>query len=169
MADISIKDKIINEAKRIEENCAHSSKRHFNASDRWGNYSLWLGLSIAVITAITGITAFNKYSISATILSILATILISISTFLKPSERVMSHLALGNKYLALRNNIRLFRELELNDIDEAKDKIKVYSSKRDELNDTPIKTIRKDYELAKKDVDEGRNIYKVDKKENRDA
>ncbi|MFT4693984.1 MAG: hypothetical protein ACI8TE_000883 [Francisella sp.] len=158
MADEKINDKIISEAKRIEEDCDHSSKRHFNASDRWGKYSLWIGLLIAVITAITGVTAFNEYSIPATILSILATVLISASTFLKPSERVMSHLMLGNKYLTLRNNIRLFRELEINDIDEAIDKIKVYSSKRDELNDTPIKTIRRDYELAKDDIDEGRNV-----------
>jgi len=148
---------------RIEEDCEHSAKRHFNASNRWENYHLLLGIPSAVIAAIAGASAFNNYPILAGVLAITSTALTTVLTFLKPSERSEKHQAIGNQYLSLRNKTRLFRELDLKNEEESKNMILELSATRDDLNSSALNTTRKDYELAKQDIDEGRAKYKVDK------
>jgi len=38
-----VKEAIIKEAKRIEENCLYTSKGHFAVAQFWSNFHLWLG------------------------------------------------------------------------------------------------------------------------------
>lgn len=157
---------VIDEALRIEEDCEHSAKRHFNASGRWETYNLWLGIPTAILTAIASVSAFNEYPNFAGYLALIASALTAVLTFLKPSERSQKHQTVGNQYLALRNKTRLFRTLSADNSEKAVSTLKEFSELRDELNQTPLKTIREDYEVAKKDIDEGRAKYQVDGEKN---
>ena len=161
-----LKNKLIAEARRIEEDADHSSKGHFNAAARWAGYHLYLGLPSAVIAAIASGSAFNDMPNLAGSLAIISTALMTTLTFLKPSERAENHKAVAGSYLALRNRARIFREIELEDglsQDDAKQRLMELSKNRDELNQSSPGIPRRDYELAKKDIDEGRSQHKVDK------
>jgi len=164
MTDLLVK--VIAEAHRIEEDTEHSAKGHFNAADRWGRYHLAIGLPSAVLAAIAGGTAFSDLTEVAGALAILSTALTTVLTFLKPSEHAENHKAVAGQYLALRNQTRLFRELDLDettDMDSAKERLVELARSRDDLNQASPGIARKDYEKAKKDIDKGRSQYRVDK------
>ncbi|MDK2848846.1 MAG: hypothetical protein PWP34_2199 [Desulfuromonadales bacterium] len=164
MSDLT--EKLISEAKRIEEDSEHSAKGHFNAADRWGKYHLLIGLPSAILAAVAGAAAFKNSAELAGALAILSTALTTILTFLKPSERSETHKSVAGQYLALRNTARIFREIELSDTaseNDSKKRLFAMAAQRDDLNQSSPSIARKDYELAKKDIDEGRSIYKADK------
>lgn len=158
--------KIEDEARRIEEDTGHSAKGHFNASDRWGRYHLLLGLSSAIVAAIAGGSAFNSLPELAGGAALLSTALTTVLTFLKPSERSELHKTAGDGYLSLKNRTRIFREIELSGLCEsssARDRFMALAKERDELNRSSPGIPRCDYEMAKKDIDEGRAQHEVDR------
>lgn len=158
--------KLATEAHRIEEDAEHSAKSHFNAAVRWGRYHLAIGLPAAVFAAVAGGAAFGDLPEVAGSLAILSTALTTVLTFLKPSEHAENHKAVAGQYLALRNQARMFRELELEEaanVDSAKARLIDLANTRDDLNQASPDISRKDYEKAKADIDEGRSQYRVDK------
>lgn len=157
---------LIAEARRIEEDSEHSAKGHFNAADRWGRYHLCIGLPAAILAAIAGATAFTTIPEVAGGLAILSTALTTVLTFLKPSEHAENHKSVAGQYLALRNSARIFRDIEMLDqepTEGAKKRLLALARQRDDLNQSSPAISRKDYELAKKDIDGGRSTYQVDK------
>src|SRR6185437_15107211 len=101
------------ELERIEEDCIHSGKAHFNAGDRWTGYHYCLGLPAVVLSAMAGTAFFKDYATAAGVMSVVVAILTALMTFLKPSERASAHKGCGDQYLALRNDARVFREIKL--------------------------------------------------------
>lgn len=157
--------KLIAEARRIEEDAEHSAKGHYNAGNRWGRYHLYIGLPAALISAIAGAAAFKNCPELAGGLALLVTALTTVLTFLKPSEHAEMHKAAAGQYHALRNQTRIFREIELADVlesDATKIRLLDLARTRDELNATSPAVPRCDYEKAKKDIDTGRSRYQVD-------
>ena len=165
--EAKLKEKISNECARIEEDSEHSFKGHYNAAEFWGHINLLLGLPAALLGAVAGGTSATDGSQAiVTGTAFLATALITCVTFLKPSEKSDSHKNAGNLYQSLRNQTRLFRELELVETlpdEEAKKRLVALASRRDELNASMPYIPRKAYEKAKQDIDDGRAEYKVDK------
>lgn len=160
-----LKSNLIAETFRIEEDAEHSAKGHYNAGNRWGRYHLYIGLPAALISAIAGAAAFKNYPELAGGLALLVTALTTVLTFLKPSEHAEMHKAAAGQYHALRNQARIFREIELADgvrSDAAKMRLLDLAKTRDELNATSPGVPRCDYEKAKKDIDAGRSRYQVD-------
>lgn len=158
--------KLSAEAHCIEEDTEHSAKGHYNAADRWGWYHLAIGLPAAVLAAIAGGSAFADLPEVAGSLAILSTAMTTVLTFLKPSEHAENHKAVAGQYLALRNQTRLFRELDLeatSDPDSVKKRLVELASTRDDLNQASPGISRKDYEKAKADIDQGYSQYRVDK------
>lgn len=157
--------KLAAEAQRIEEDTEHSFKGHYNAAARWARYHLWIGLPSALLAAISGAAAFKDQPELAGALALLSTALTTVLTFLKPSERAEMHKAVAGQYQALRNQARIFREIGLTDglsADQAKARLFELAKTRDELNQSSPGIARRDYELAKKDIDGGRARYRVD-------
>jgi len=157
--------KLAAEAQRIEEDTEHSFKGHYNAAARWARYHLWIGLPSALLAAIAGAAAFKDQPELAGALAFLSTALTTVLTFLKPSERAEMHKAVAGQYQALRNQARIFREIGLTDdlaADAAKARLFELAKTRDELNQSSPAIARRDYELAKKDIDGGRARYRVD-------
>lgn len=157
--------KLVAECRRIEEDAEHSSKGHYNAGDRWGRYHLFLGLPAAIVAAIAGAAAFKDCPELAGSLALVSTAMTTVLTFLKPSERAEMHKSVGSQYHALRNQTRIFREIELLDgldAESAKERLLELARIRDELNAASPGISRRDYEKATQDIDAGNSQYRVD-------
>ncbi len=165
--ETSIKEKIITETKRIEEDVIHSAKGHFNAAADLKRLHLWLGIPATIIASLSGASTladFSHHLIVTSILSLITAALAALITFMNPNERASAHLKGGNEYNALKNKLRIFREIEceVGEEEEIKNKLLILSDKRDQLNSelpqVPLKAFRK----ARKGIEEGEATYKVD-------
>lgn len=160
-------EKISIECERIEEDTEQSAKRHFNAADRWASYNNCLGVPSVIVAAIASAVSFGSLPALGGILAAATGALTAVLTFLKPSERSTAHTTSGNQYLRLRNETRIFREIELQqtvDESELTDKFKQLSQRRDDLNDGAPITSDGDYSKAKAGIEDGQTEYKAEKK-----
>jgi len=88
-------------------------------------------------------------------------------TFLKPNDRAAQHKNIGNQYLALRNDARMFSELYLlKSIDDNKktEKLERLAQRRNELNSSAPSTSRWAFEKTRKGIADGETTYKIDRK-----
>lgn len=159
--------KVTDECLRIEEDSEQSAKRHFNAASRWSSYNNWLGIPSITIAAIASAVSFASLPALGGFLAAVTGSLTAVLTFLKPSERSTAHTASGNQYLRLRNETRIFREIEMSQIQNEQDltdRLKTYTLRRDELNDGAPITNDDDYKKANQGIIDGQSEYKADKK-----
>lgn len=169
----NIKDNILREAKRIEEDSLYSAKAHFIVANFWTNIHLLIGVPTAILAAIAGVSALSQFdgsNIIAGILSIMVVASTGVATFLNPNEKANSHLNAGNSYNSLRNKARIFQEID--SYVEKPDKelimqLKELTIRRDEFNQIFPQIPRWSYNKAKKSIENGESVYKVDKKENK--
>lgn len=162
-----LKNQVVLECERIEEDSEQSAKRHFNAASRWSSYNGWLGIPSVVIAGIASAVSFAALPVLSGIFAATAAALTAVLTFLKPAERSASHNSYGNQYLRLRNETRLFREVELPTIkqaDELSERFKPFAERRDDLNDGAPMTTDQDYTKANQGILDGQTEYKADKK-----
>lgn len=163
------KNKIIEEAKRIEEDSLYSSKSHFEAAKFWNNISIASGVFIAIMSACAGSLAFAEFTYSniiSGILSMLVATLTGIVTFTKPNKKSSTHKEAGNSYGALKNNVRIFynNEIELISDEQSLEKLKMFSDLRNELNSSSEQVPTWSFKSARKGIEEGEAKYVVDKK-----
>lgn len=165
-----IKENLVKEARRIEEDSLYSAKGHFVAANFWTNFHLWIGVPTAILAALAGASAlsqFDNQNIIAGILAIIVTALTAVTTFLNPNEKVNSHRNAGNKYNSLRNKARIFCEIDSsgeNSDQELIRQLKELAKRRDELNQNSPQIPRWVYKKARKGIEEGEADYKVDEK-----
>lgn len=156
------------EAERLEEDATYSSKGHFNAEDTWVRRNYWLGVPATALGAIAGATLIKNQPELASAFMLLASLLTGLMTFLKPNERAAMHRAAAGQFLALRNDTRFFREVELLQVDrlgEMPEKLKVLSAVRNELNQKSPSIPRRAFVAARRGIEEGEATHKVDKEE----
>ncbi len=160
-----LKNSIIKEAFRIEEDTNHSARCHFNAAARWESVHYKIGLPSVIAVALSGGAFIGEQTAIGITLAAISTGLTTTLTFLKPSEKAETHSIAGNQYLSLRNQTRIFREVDLLksfDVDEATTQIKKLAIERDDLNQNSPSFSRKDYEKAKKSIEGGETTHGVD-------
>lgn len=162
------KVKILKEAKRIEEDSLYSSKGHLYAGHCWGTVHLVLGSSAAILSAIAGASALSQFSYHnyiAGVLSIIVAGLTAFITFTNSNTRAEKHLMEGNKYLALRNDVRIFYSLELKNktAPAALTELKVLSDRRDKLNLESSQIPKWAFDKAKAGIEDGEAKYEVDR------
>lgn len=160
------KSTIRDELERIEEDCIHSGKAQFNAGDRWSRYHLWLGVPAVILSALAGTAFFKDQADIAGVMSMAVALLAALSTFLKPSERASSHKNSGDQYLTLRNDARVLRMIKLDascDDASAIASLDEITKRRNELNQASTQASRRDFESARKGIDEGEAAHRVDK------
>ena len=161
-----LNDALAKEAKRVEEDSIHSAKGHFNAADSWRAGHYWIGVPATVLGAAAGAAAVKSFPEVAIFLSLIATILTGLLTFLKPADRASTHKTAGDQFLALRNDARFFREVELieqGDKQPASEKLKALCQRRNELNQGSPEIPRKAFERARQGISEGETEYAADK------
>jgi hypothetical protein len=163
-----LKENIIKEAKRIEEDCLYSGKGHFIAANFWNKFHLWIGIPTAALAAIASATAlsqFDNHNVISGILAILVAVLTAIATFLNPNGRANMHLSSGNKYLAVRNIARIFYEVDIHAAESDREltkNLKKMAKKRDELNQDSPQIPPWAYKKAKKGIERGEAEYKIE-------
>lgn len=165
-ASSQLTPKISAELLRMEEDCIHSAKAHFNASARWNTWNYAFGIPSVILSAIAGAAFFKDYSVIAGLMTSAVTVLTALMTFLKPSERSTGHKNAGDQYLSLRNDARLFREIELSQV--ADDAAAIagmsgFTTRRNELNQASPQFSKGDYKKAKAGIDAGEALHAVDK------
>ena len=162
------REEVIKEAKRIEEGLLYSSKGHFCASHFWGNFHLWIGVPMVLLSGIAGAAALSKFDpehLIAGLLSILVAALSGVATFVNPNERVSAHLNAGNSYDALLNKVRIFWAIDCwrDESDQVlTERLKHFSDQKDELNRKCPQIPNWAYRRGKKGIEAGEAAYKVD-------
>jgi hypothetical protein len=168
---VSEQDKIAalrREAERIEEDAMYSSKSHFNAEATWVNRHYWLGIPSTILAAVAGATLIRSQPELASGCALAASLLTGLMTFLKPNERAALHRAAAGQFLALRNDARLFREVELlqaERLNELPEHLKALSATRNELNQKSPSIPRSAFVAARKGIEEGEATHKIDKED----
>ena len=154
------------ECLRIEEDAEQSAKRHFNAATRWSHYNYWTGIPSVMVAAAGSAVSFASWPVVGGILAAITGALTAMLTFLKPSERATAHTTTGNQYLRLRNETRVFREIDLPQLtgEDLAEKFKPFTQRRDDLNDSSPMTEDGDYQKANQGILDGQTEYKADKK-----
>jgi hypothetical protein len=153
------------ECLRIEEDSTFSSKGHFESARFWGATNLILGTISAIVAAIAGLSAFNEHPVTAGFLAVFSATLTAILTYINPSKRSNSHLNAGNLYKGLQNDTRVFRKVEILEMDSQKDQVEVVkelSQRRNELNQNSPQVPRFAFLAARKGIESGEASYKTD-------
>jgi hypothetical protein len=158
-------DNIVTEAKRIEEDAEFSGKGHLNAARLWAKIHYTIGIPMTLSAALSGIQSINENPQWAAILALVAATLGGLQTFINPEQKTSSHKESGNKYLALRNNVRIFREIESAQLDLQKsiERIAAFNGERNALNQASLSIPRCAWWLAKKDIESGFSVYQADR------
>ncbi|MGB0722739.1 MAG: SLATT domain-containing protein [Gammaproteobacteria bacterium] len=156
------------EARRIEEDAEHSFKGHYNASRPWHWFHLGLGLAAGVASAVAGAGIFAEGDAITVIAAVASVVLIAALTSLNPSDHEQRHKAAGAAYQSLRNQARMFRQIDLigdSPGQELRQKLFALAKIRDQLNEGSPTIPRRAYERACKDINTGRATYSVDKED----
>lgn len=154
------------EAERLEEDAIYSCKGRFKAEYTCVRRNYWLGVPATVLGAVAGPTLIKSQPEWATAFALLASLLTGLMTFLKPNERAAMHRAVAGQFLALRNDARFFREIELlqsDRLEELPERLKTLSAMRNELNLKSPSIPRRAFVAARKGIEEGEATHKVDK------
>jgi len=165
-----LQEQLRKEALRLFEDTELSSKSHFVAAERWENTNLCLSIPSIILSVIAGSLALGKilpyFEIFAGLSGFGAAALISLLAFLKPNTKYETYMRFGNKYLALKGDIRRYVDIEL-DLDGADNQKKslldnLISSKKEIDSSAPLIS-NWAYKNAKKRIENGETKYKVDK------
>ncbi len=154
---------------RIEEDCIHTAKAHFNASQRWRRYNYFIGVPSVILSSIASIAFFGDYPAIGGAISCSVAILTALLTFLKPSERSISHEGAGNQYLSVRNDTRVFRTVKIDHIEDAETivaSLDEFSKRRNELNQVSPVNSKSDFIVARQGIEDGEATHQVDKDTN---
>jgi hypothetical protein len=107
--------------KEVEENEFYLltlAKAHRKTCNVWGGLHLYLGIPNTIFAALAGASALSSFSNSnlvAGVLSIIASILAALLTFLNPSDRAKSHLKASNDFERLYKRMKMLRISALGD------------------------------------------------------
>lgn len=156
---------IRSELSRIEEDCIHSGKAHFNAGERWTKYHYWLGIPSIILSTAAGAAFLKDLPEIAGAMSSGAALLTALMTFLKPSEKASSHKSSGDQYLTLRNDARVLRTIKLVsscDHGTAVSYLDEITKRRNELNQATQQVSRRDFEKARQGINAGEATHQVD-------
>ena len=160
---------IIEEAKRMEENCQYSAKGHFVAAQFWNNFSLWIGIPTVILAAVSGALAFASIIVFVGIISTVVVVLSSVATFLNPKERSNTHLLAGNNYDTLYTRARIFWTIDCR-LEQSEqiltNKLKDLIDQRDRLNRECPQIPIWAYKKGKRGIERGESQYRVDKAKN---
>lgn len=161
-------DALRDEAQRIEEDSIYSAKRHFNACEIWTLSHYVLGIPAALLAALVTTALIKNHNDLAQAFALASALLAALLTFLKPNDRASQHRAVGNQYLALRNDVRMFREIDLTEpIDDIKksERLRSMAQRRTDLNASAPTTGDWAFKKARRGIEEGQASYLADRKD----
>ncbi len=160
-----MKDQLIREARRLEEDSLYSSKGHWEAAAWWSRVHLGLGLLATVLAGTAGAAALGDYAQWAGGLALAGAAVTGIMTFLNPDQRAMLHQTAGNRFNSIKNRTRFFREIDIDLGRSEQELVEQLRQLRCEYErvrgDSPL-IPRWAYCLAKQGIARGEATYDVD-------
>jgi hypothetical protein len=158
---------ILREASRIDEDCEYSSKGHYYAAQRWAALHWWVGIPLAIASGLAGTSAlaeFDHHNVVAGVLALLVAVGTAVVTFMNPNQRAGLHRAAGDEYNALRNNVRIFSEIEAEAMpaNEALTRLHQLTDGRNGLNANSPQIPKWAFEKARQGIEGGESTYRAD-------
>ena len=135
-----MKQNILNEAKRIEQDSQSAATLHNVAANRYDRIHWYIGIPTMVLMIIAGSMALSPFENLHVIAGIIAIISAGFATamlFIHPNEQANIHRHVANRYRTLQNKARFFYEIEVENLEsdaELTSRISELSMMRDELN-----------------------------------
>jgi SMODS and SLOG-associating 2TM effector domain len=171
--DMTIEDvrqSIEDQLQRLEDDTDLTSASDFSMAQRWEATNTRLGLIIIIasgVVAAIGAAAsladlqqYQRYfTLSSTVLAAIATVIASVLTFLKPSERSGQYREFGNKQKALRNRIRIYRSVLMKQdpsVERLSEQLVAFGQEKDGLNSDNPPIPRSAFRAASRDMLEKR-------------
>lgn len=161
---------VIAEARRVEEDALYSAKGHFEAARRWELLNNWIGIPAAVlatcVATAAGIAGLKDQATLAGVLALSSAVLTAVIGFLRPAERSATHHGAGTAFNALKNDARIFYQIECG-LDPCPtnvvDRIKELNDRRTTLNAEAPPIPRFAFLKARAGIEGGDSAYAVDK------
>jgi hypothetical protein len=167
--DMTVEDlrqSIEDQLQKLEDDTDLTSASDFTMAQRWEATNIRLGLIIVVTSGVVaGIGAaaslsdlaqYQRYfTLSSTVLAAIATIIASVLTFLRPSERGSQYREFGKKQQALRNRIRVYRSVLMKQdpsVERIADQLVAFGQEKDGLNSDNPPIPRSAYRSASRDM-----------------
>lgn len=164
-----IRQSIDDQLKKLEDDTSLASASDFIMEQRWEARNTRLGLVIvftsaivAAIGASASVGEFQQYQdfqrfipLASTLLASIATVVGSILTFLKPSERGSRYREFGNKQKALRNRIRIYRTVLMSQdpsLERLSDQLVAFGQEKDAMNSDNPPVPRSAFRSATKEM-----------------
>jgi hypothetical protein len=159
------------EAKRLIIDCTYSGRGHQEAGATWATVNAWLGLPIVILSAalasgagLSAITGSDNHLTAA--LALVSAVLTATRAFFRPDELSEEHELKGTRYIGLRNDTRLFQQVEITSGADPADlalRLRDLRERYNALTETPPRRIpRWAYERAKKNIERGESSYEND-------
>lgn len=159
----SVRTSAIEEAQRIEEDSLYSARGHFEAARAWSHLHLWIGIPTTITAAIAGISALNSYPVLSGVLSLFVAAFSALNTFLNPNARANLHSKAGNSFNSLRNDARIFRNIDCQSSENSiPEKLHSLNERRNTLNIESPQIPRFAYLRGRKRIQDGESSYKID-------
>ena len=144
----ALRSEISRQLKNLEDDADLTSASDFYVAQKWDRQNTRLGLStmcvsgavivIGAAASIKGLEDWQTYLTAlSTILASAATVIVSVLTFLNPSQRGARYREFGNKHKALSNRIRIYRTVTMEEDGYLKglsEKLAAFSTEKDILN-----------------------------------
>ena len=152
-----IREELIKEARRTEEDGLYSARSHFEAARLWANTHYVIGVPAGIAAAISGVLALSNQELIAGILAIFVAAAAATATVLDPSAKANAHHRSGTSFNALRNRARIFYNIDCGQgtDEELVAKLRELADERDRLNQESPQIPRWAYRLAKKGIERG--------------
>ncbi|MDP9357504.1 MAG: SLATT domain-containing protein [Chloroflexota bacterium] len=169
--DADLRGALNDEAKRLILDAAYSGRGHMEAAAFWQLWDSRLGLPATLLSTLlaagASVAALLKSQPELTAgLAGLAALLNAARAFLQPREKAQGHGLKGNKYITIRNEARLIREIDLRSglaAEELCARIKALRGRYAELKESdPLVIPRGAYEKAKRGIEAGESSYDND-------
>ena len=168
---------VSNEARRISEDALYCYAGHAQEARSWERLHLWMGIPTTILAAITGVTSFSDTGGSALLLGLNSSIVVGVlaftvaalsglSTYLDPKGQASKHYHAATAYMALLNDIRIFRQIDCarpKDGDDLAENLKKFNARLNELNSQPIIISIRAQRIGEKLIRAGRYAYQIDK------
>ena len=158
---------ILKEIEKIKEDSLYSAKGHFEDAKYWRyrNYELMICSIISVCASLAFAFAdFDKLLVGG--VGFLSGLITMILIFLNSQGKYIAHQNNGNDYLALKNQVSCFANIECHKItiEAQMERLKCFIEKRDLLNKNSLPISKKAYKSAKRQIEvEKSHEYQVDK------
>lgn len=169
-----LRESLILEARRLEEDSLFSSKGHYAAADWWRSRHLWIGVPTAVLTGLAGAVILagpaQLWGVSLDVIfglvALAGAVSTAVMTFLEPEKRSASHQSAADRYNSLKGRARRFYEIDVHrsiTVDALADRLESMTEERDGLNQSSPLIPEKAYEKAKAGIESGQATYEADK------